>query len=207
MIYFLARFTYYLTQARQSIPSHETEFSCQIVITYSNFIEGTTDPRVEWCWQSIYLNEIQTNDKKLLASCCQADIVHVKLSAVTNLSSTLSSRVASAKAKKSNIQTNLCFVFRVWNIALNLLFFCNPELKGYGQRACMDYFHSGACKGFQIRLLSSRLRCDTSKCSHQVGEEITSMIGGNWEGRKTKNRLFLLDFPFLWGFGIDPEWE
>ena len=129
MIYFLARLTYYLTQAHQSIPSHETECSCQIVLTYSNFAEGTTDPRVECSWQSIYLKEIQTNVKKLLASCCSADIVV------------------------------LFFLSEI----LHWIFFCNPEPKDYGQWACMDYIHSGACKGFQIRLLSSRLRCDTSK--------------------------------------------
>ena len=131
MIYFLGRFTYCLTQAHQSIPSHETECSCQIVITYSNFVEGTTDPSklnwpkrvsaVYWIFGTLFypcLNEIKTNIKMLMASCCQADTVHGKrLSSCqlspTYLSSTLSSMVASAKAKKSNIETNLCFVFLV----------------------------------------------------------------------------------------------
>ena len=145
------------------------------------------------CWQAV-VEQIPS-----MASGCQAVSCHQPF-VNTFFNGSISKR------EKSNVQTNLSFVFRVWNIALNLLFFCNPELKlkDYAQRACMEVVPAKVFKSdFSLLGCAATPR----KCSHHVGEEITSMIGGNWEGRKTKNRLFLLDFPFLWGFGIDPEWE
>ena len=61
----------------------------------------------------------------------------------------------------------------------------------------MGMHGSSACKGFQIRLLSSRLRCDTSKCSHQVGRKLhRRWLEGIEKGGKRKTDFSYLIFPF-----------
>ena len=144
---------------------------------------------------------------KLLSSRYRPWQAVVKLSAVTNLSSTLSSMVASAKAK--NQMFKLIFVlFFVSEILHSICcFFVILNLKILGNGRAWTISTLVPAKVFKSDFSLLRCAATPRKCSHHVGEEITSMIGGNWEGRKTKNRLFLLDFPFLWGFGIGPEWE
>ena len=172
--------------------------------------------RVGCSWQSIWdlwdLNEIKTNVKKLLASCCRADTVHGKrLSSCqlspTYLSSTLSSMVASAKAKKSSIQTNLCFVFRVWNIApIFVCFFVILNLKIMGNGHAWT-ISTGACKGLNPTSLFSVALRHLENAATKLERKLHRWLEGIEMGGKRKTDFFLLDFPFLWGFGIDPEWE